>query len=74
VIQAHRRGDGVTGLGAELRRVKVGLGGRAEDLGDGQPAAEYFGIGERGGWLATEGLLDKAGGVVVRRGSEGRAA
>jgi hypothetical protein len=35
VIQAHGRGDGVTRLGAELRRVQVGQGSRAEDLGGG---------------------------------------
>jgi len=36
VIQAQRRGDGVTRLGAEGRRVQAGQGGRAGELGDGQ--------------------------------------
>lgn len=33
------------------------------------PEAEFPAIG----WQATEGLRDKAGGLVVRRGSQGRA-
>jgi hypothetical protein len=44
VIQGRRRDDGVTGRWAELRLVQVGQGSRAENPGDGQPAAEYAGL------------------------------
>jgi hypothetical protein len=74
VIQVRQRGDDVTRLRAELRRVQVGQGSWAEDLGDGQSAGEHFGVGERGGRQATEGLLKKAGGPGIRHGGEDRVA
>ena len=74
VIQVHLPGNGVTKPGTEVRRVQVGQGRRPADLGNAQPAAEYSGVGERGGRQTAQSLLDKAGGPVIGRGSEGGVA
>jgi hypothetical protein len=70
VIQVQRPGDADPGLGTEVRRIQVGQGRRAADLGDLQPAAEYLGAGEPGDRQAAEGLLDQQGGPVIGRGSQ----
>ena len=66
VIQVQRPGDADTRPGTEVRRIQVGKGRRAADLGDAQPAAEHFGAGEPGGRQAAESPLDKQGGPPDR--------